>query len=397
MRARRWSSFGLIAAVMLCAAPAGAAESGAVGIRPAGEGPWFHLKAAPGETLRETALVINNDSRSIRLTVYAVDATLTPQGSFALREKAEPRTGFGAWTSVERQVLVMKPKTVVRIPFTVTVPKEAEPGDHDGGIVIERPLTKSEAAKIDPNLSVRFDLVQRVGVRAFLRVKGVPVTRLTLGPLRFKHMPGGIAFTQVVSNTGTVRVVPSGTLHLAGWRAGTTVIPLAGPELLLPGERATMTARWKGPPAFARVTATSRVGFADNPSQSRVASLWLVPWSLLAVIALGALLVLLLLRRVIRFVIRARRALQQIPGREGPVASQPETDDVLPARTLPLPTDVTEPAAAPSRPASVEAVAQTAVRTAPPEPHHAGELEPPPEAAAWLSFMFGEGTGDGPS
>lgn len=317
--------------VLLPAGAAGAAESGTVGIRPAAGGDWLRAALAPGETTVLDALVENKTARQVVVKVYAVDATITKQGGFALRGESEPRVGIGTWVDAGATSLALAPAGSVRVPVRLSVPKDADPGDYAGGVIVEQAARPGSASNVGSDVAVQFNVIERVGLRVYLTVKGAAVRRLQIGALERRAVGDDIEFRVSVRNTGTVRIAPAGTLSLSGFRVGARTLTLDGPDVLLPGTDATLTVLWKDPPAFARVAAQASV--AGGPSPLTAATgLWLVPWRLFALLAALTLIVVFAVVRAARYLRRARRALAIVESahtvpEEIPMASVDQTED----------------------------------------------------------------------
>ena len=87
-----------------------------------------------------------------------------------------PPTDVGTWVKFDKTApfITIPAKTAVDLPFTLSVPANASPGDHPGGIV---------AALTTPSLDShgnRINIEQRVGTRIYLRVSGVLKPQLTV-------------------------------------------------------------------------------------------------------------------------------------------------------------------------------------------------------------------------
>ncbi|MER6910946.1 DUF916 domain-containing protein [Streptomyces sp. NPDC000594] len=278
--------------------------------------PYFYLSADPGQTLRDRVTVTNRTGRPRTFRLYAADAHNTVRdGGFAVRSPEEPRRGVGAWARPQRERITVPARGSVTVPYTLTVPDSAPPGDHPGALVAldEQVATTGGAV----GMGVR----QAVGARVYLRVNGPAVPALTVEDLRVEqHRP-------LVPGTGESTAVITYTLHNRGNvtlspRVGIRAEGILGRELLdrrasrvpaelLPRQRVRLTERWQGAPRFdrgtVRVTAT-----APGVRASADVSFLAAPWTLLAVIA--AVLAALALHRLRRH--RARRAAGT--GKRGP-------------------------------------------------------------------------------
>lgn len=231
--------------------------AGAWSIRPAdASGPdgrsRFSWDLDPGASLTDYVSVRNLGSEPLSLRVYASDAVTTPDGGFDVLPGDVRPEALGAWIALERELVDLAPGESVVIPFTVTVPANATPGDHPGGIV----ASLSRAADGEGG-AVRLDY--RVGLRAYLRVAGDLTPILTIENLRLDYsgslnpIAGGeTAVAYTVTNPGNVRLTATQRIRITG-PLGVTLAesePFEIPQVL-PGQSYNASTTLTGvPPAF---------------------------------------------------------------------------------------------------------------------------------------------------
>ncbi|KOG91713.1 hypothetical protein ADK38_01645, partial [Streptomyces varsoviensis] len=90
--------------------------------------PYFYLEGAPGTVLTDKISITNPGARPRTVRLRGTDA-----------DGAESRGGAGdagAWLSLASKTVEVPPHTRADVPFTVTVPADAVPGDHPGAIVV---------------------------------------------------------------------------------------------------------------------------------------------------------------------------------------------------------------------------------------------------------------------
>ncbi|WP_438817844.1 WxL protein peptidoglycan domain-containing protein, partial [Streptomyces clavuligerus] len=286
----------LAAVALLLAPPARAADNGHWSVFPAasqpGSRPYFHLSADPGQTLRDEVTVTNRTAAPLTLRLYAADAHNTARdGGFAVRAPEERRRGVGAWARPERERVTVPARGSVTVPYTITVPDEAPPGDHPGALVALD--ERVAAAGTGTGLGVR----QAVGARIYLRVNGPAVPALTVEDLRIDQdrplVPGTGESSALVSytlhNRGNVTLSPRVRIT-AGGLFGRRLLDRGAtgvPSELLPRQRVRLTERWPGAPwadrGEVRVTAEAAAA-RDSAAISFLAVPWL-PAGLLAVAA----------------------------------------------------------------------------------------------------------------
>ncbi|WP_019632278.1 WxL protein peptidoglycan domain-containing protein [Actinomadura atramentaria] len=282
-------------------------------VRPAGPtGPsgrdYFVYTAAPGQKISDKVTVSNLGSRALTLRVYATDAFNTPDGSFALLTADRRATGVGTWIAFRAGTYRIKPGKRLQVPFTLTVPADATPGDHSGGVVTA--ITQQETSATGQRVNVD----RRVAARVHVRVNGPlsPSVQIEELAASYSAPVAGTSDMTVayrVRNTGNVRVTASARISAAGpfgWSQGRPVSrPI--PELL-PGNTYTFTEKLPGVAPVGPLRASVRLTLADPATGSalavrpvtRTASSWGVPWLYLG-------LVVVLAGGVAVFAVRRRR------------------------------------------------------------------------------------------
>lgn len=317
---------GFVVAAALQGAGARAAETATVGIRPAAEeASWFRLRLYPGNAAEETALVVNNTGQRQRVLVYAVDATTTPQGAFALRERGDERKGIGAWVDLGGVTeMTLPPRTATRLPFRLRLPSGVAPGDYAGGVVVERAPVSGRPSDVGRDLSVQVNIVERVGVRLYLNVAGTAIRKVEAGQLRWTRTSDGLRFTLPLRNSGNVTVTPRVTLRIEGRGAARRPLSMRGPESILPGAQATFVATWRDAPqlVLAKARAIVELDGMATEAASADANVRIVPWPWAAAVAGGLALLALAVWRIARFYRRARVALRALEAGPAPAPDE---------------------------------------------------------------------------
>ena len=304
---------GVLAAVLMAMGPSDAAQSGTIGIRPEGVDDWLEVEILPGEAAEVTAVVTNKAAEPAPVLIYAVDATTTPQGDFALAGIDDPREGVGAWLEMPVEERVLAPRSTQKITAKIQVPLTASPGDYAGGIVVERlPEATPKPDDSAGDVAVQVNVVERVGLRTFVRVAGTATSALEAGALHRESSDGRPVFSLQVKNTGNLRTAPAVVMTVSGFRVSRTELDLTGPKELLPGATATYSAAWTGSPSLARVVARAQVSAEGVEPFEVSTSYWIVPvWG--TVLSVFVALVLVVVgRRAWRWIASARAALNRV-------------------------------------------------------------------------------------
>ncbi|MDR2253983.1 MAG: hypothetical protein LBD97_09060 [Bifidobacteriaceae bacterium] len=293
----------------------------------------FDYQVAPGTTISDWIAVTNYSEVTAEFRVYAADAaTDYDTAQFTLIGAEQASTDLGAWTAVDSGLaecadtndeaeeacarelgvrVTLAPGEARNIPFVITVPADATPGDHSAGVVASFAETPADQE------GTLVMVEQRVGARVYLRVAGplsaaVGVSGVTASydgswnPLG----RGSATVSFDVTNTGNVRLSGAPSVELTGpfgISLGSVVVePVAN---LLPGGTGHVTATLPRVPALfllsASVTVVPEPGNGEIGGEplalaavSGSATTWAIPWAALgALAAVGALATFVVWRR----------------------------------------------------------------------------------------------------
>ncbi|MEU4998429.1 DUF916 domain-containing protein [Streptomyces sp. NPDC021622] len=239
------------------------APSAGGGTRPAKDGrPYFYVEGTPGSVLEDTVTVTNPGSKPRTIELTGADADNTRGGAFSL-DRGKP-TDTGSWITFARRKVKVPPRTRAEVPFSVSVPEGAIPGDHPGAIV-------ARGGGRD------------AGVRVHLRVSGPTLSALTVEKVKAE----GSRITYDIVNRGNTVLTPKLAIRaegLFGTLLDRPARPL--PIELLPGRRVTLTEPWKDAPSLDSAEVTLTVTAASDARDEASASVRFVPWGWVAGAAL---------------------------------------------------------------------------------------------------------------
>lgn len=287
--------------------------------------PAFTYKLDPGATLTDYVAVTNHSTRPLTLSLYASDAFTTENGGFDLLAGGQQPTDVGSWIGFTQRSVTIPSTSRLNVPFTLTVPENATPGDHAGGVVASLTATAADGQ----GNQVAVD--HRVGARIYLRVTGELSPALTVENLRVRHtgslnplVGGTLTTTVTVRNIGNVRLTGLPTLEVAGpLGLGRRSVEAADLPEILPGGEVTTTVRMTGVPPLFRLTTRLTVTPAavgdqvlDPPPRGDTtrATVWAVPWlqlALLIPIGLAGWLLIVARRRRLRAIAQAVAAARE--------------------------------------------------------------------------------------
>ena len=282
----------------------------------------FSYELQPGHQILDQFVVKNLSAADESFLIYGEDATnVSATGGYGFEQRAQMHnTAVGLWTTVGlTRLTVPRGKEVIET-FQLSIPSNASPGDHVGGVVVEE--VKAPPAQSTP---VGVNVVLRVAIPMYVHVVGQSFPALTIENLTVFHESP--AFPYVSSsrvavrfdlvNTGNVIFDPqSVTVSITGRLSGrihSYTVHQSGPTQsranplpvqMLPGARLTLTEEWSGIPPFdpltGRVSATaSQPGAAQDLSTTASTAFWYFPWIpfLLGLLLVAAVIALIVIRR----------------------------------------------------------------------------------------------------
>lgn len=208
----------------------------------------FRANVDPGASWEDAVTLTNFSATEATFTLQAADGVVSDSGAFDILRPGEENTAAGQWIELEQTEVTVPADDSVTVPFTLTVPENATPGDHPAGI----------AASVSSGSEDDVAMVSRVGTRIHLRVTGDIAPTLAIGGPEVDYQqnwnpfaPGTATVTWQVANEGNVRLgadqslVSSGPFGLAG--ATAEVEPI---REVLPGGQAQVTVEQQVWPLF---------------------------------------------------------------------------------------------------------------------------------------------------
>lgn len=206
----------------------------------------FAYNVKPGSLIQDEVAIANTGQVAETFRIYGTDAfTDRKTGAFSLLVASQKPTDVGSWISIPTREQVIQPNQELRIPFQISVPTDATPGDHSAGIIASV-IVKTKGTD-QANITVE----ERVAARVYLRVVGpLKAAVASVGqtsayaPNLNPFAPGSSSVDYGVKNTGNVRVDVAQTIALTG-PFGIPLASFSGQRIrnLLPGSTAQQSQR----------------------------------------------------------------------------------------------------------------------------------------------------------
>nr|WP_286185874.1 DUF916 domain-containing protein [Sphaerisporangium cinnabarinum] len=260
------------------------------------------LVADPGTTVEEHIAVSNFSDVPATFALKAADGYLTDNGRFNMLSSDQESTDAGTWFTVQDTVEV-GPKETVVVPYTITVPENATPGDHPAGIAAS--VTSTGGGEGGTSVGVE----SRVGFRVTTRVTGEIQPALAVQDVKASYAPswnpfaaGDLTVSYDVANEGNVRLGAEGQVATSAL-FGALVDEAAAEPLgeVLPGgslrSKVAFADVWPLGPVSTTITVTPTVVGEDqvdaplDPVTVTVTT-WAVPWPQLLLLAIVVVVIL---------------------------------------------------------------------------------------------------------
>lgn len=170
----------------------------------------FEISGNPGETLKQEILLINETTK---VETYSSSYTnFEAQGESGDPAFVEAKEDLGTWIKTDQNTIVIPPKQQKTVPFTVTIPKDAEPGGHFAVIFWS---TTAPGSTSTPNVAI----TAKTGVLVLLSVNGdvkqaAGLLNFNTGGNRFWYNTLPVNFEYRVKNDGGDRIKPQGKITI---------------------------------------------------------------------------------------------------------------------------------------------------------------------------------------
>lgn len=261
------------------------------------------ISVAPGETFIQEITITNriSDNRTFRLEVE--DITGSKDGSSAVSLTGDVRGPYSIrdYISFPEDSFVLKLGERARVPVTVSVPADAEPGGYYGSVLVStiQPSPDGESTSRSP-------IIARVGSLFFLTVEGdieregKTLDISTVGN-KWWYEKGPIDLGILYENTGSVHVNPYGEVSVTNIFGEEVGFVELEPWFVLPNSLRVREIKWDREFLLGRYTATAKInrGYDDIVDEVTV-SFWVMPWKFVAGVFAVLFVIIFLLRLFFR-------------------------------------------------------------------------------------------------
>ena len=191
--------------IIIIASTSSFADSSGIGGKPANPDPnnprsesIFVKRVVPGDNVSDNVEVINGSDVSKNILIYSTDSITSSGGAFACAQAVDPIKSVGGWIQLSQKTVTVAPNSKTIVPFNINIPKNAEPGEQDGCIVLQEEKT--------PTLQGGISLSFRTAIRVAILVNGDIVKNLSAAGLNISFNDLRLILSPEVKNTGNVSI-----------------------------------------------------------------------------------------------------------------------------------------------------------------------------------------------
>ena len=205
------------------------------------------------------------------------------------------------YVSVEAPRFELPHNTRARIPVTITVPADAEPGGLYGSVLVS---TVSSEARVGDGQSTASQsaVVARIGALFFITIPGGvekdgDLKDFTTVPPRLVYQSGPIPFGLLFENRGSIHLTPYGEIRVRNFLDEEVGFIELEPWFVLPQALRLREVNWERGFLFGRYTATAYINRSyDDVIDEQSYTFWVLPWKPIATGFAVIFLVLFILR-----------------------------------------------------------------------------------------------------
>lgn len=274
----------------------------------------IELSLLPGQS-RTIELVVSNrmgDERIFSIAVEDVRGSENPEQTVVLLGDGRGPHSVRDYLSFTETQFVLPHARRARVPVTVSVPADAEPGGYYGSVLL---TTTSNRTDLDNGMGARgaAAVVSRIGVLFFITVPGDVEKDGALESFSLRgdqqfFLKGPIAFQMLFRNSGNVHLNPFGQIEIRNILGRTVDRVVVEPWFALPDSLRLREVIWEQNGLIGRYTAVASVNRGyDGIVETAEVTFWVVPVVPIALAFGGIFLVVLLVWFLKRRFVIARR------------------------------------------------------------------------------------------
>lgn len=241
------------------------------------------IAVSPGETIVQEITVTNRISAGRTFKLEVEDITGSADGSSAVSLTGAERGPYSIrdYISFPTDTFTLDLGERARIPVTIKIPADAEPGGFYGSVLVS---TDRSADGVDGG--PRSPIIARVGSLFFVTVRGdIEMSGQTKsiqtidGKMWYEEGPINLGITY--ENTGSVHVNPYGEISISNMFGEEVGFVELEPWFVLPKSLRTRDITWDREYLFGRYKVTAKINRGyENQIDEVTTTFWVLPWKI---------------------------------------------------------------------------------------------------------------------
>lgn len=254
------------------------------------------IEVKPGQSVTQEIVVTNRISGERTFKIEVEDISGSTDGSRSVSLSGEERGPYSLkdYVSFPKDTFTLELGERARIPITVTVPLDAEPGGFYGSVLIS---TDRTAETPEGEFAPRQPIIARIGSLFFVTVPGEiehsgQTLEISTVTDSYWYEKGPIGFGILYENTGSIHLNPYGEISITNMFGEQVGFVELEPWFVLPKSLRVRELSWDREFLLGRYTVTAKINRGyDNIVDEVTTSFWVLPWK----IVLGTFVVVFVL------------------------------------------------------------------------------------------------------
>lgn len=262
------------------------------------------VELRPGQTVIQEITVTNRISagRTFKIEVEDIAGSNDPTRSVELSGDMRGPYSVRDYISFPKDTVTLDLGERARIPITITVPPDAEPGGYYGSVLVSTVRTPGSTDAAAP----RSPIIARVGSLFFITVAGTveragETKEVQTISDKWWYESGPIELGVLYENTGSVHLNPYGEISIRNMFGEEVGFVELEPWFVLPKSLRLRELSWDREFLLGRYTVTAKINRGYDDVVDEVAtSFWVLPWKIVGGVFFVLFLIIFSLRAFFR-------------------------------------------------------------------------------------------------
>jgi hypothetical protein len=261
------------------------------------------IEVSPGETVVQEISITNriSDGRTFTLDVDDIIGSTDGSSSVSLTDGVRGPYSIRDYISFPQRSITLNLGERARVPVTITIPRDAEPGGLYGSVLVSTDRTPEE--NVDGS---RTPVIARIGSLFFVTVEGDveragKVTGIATTDDKTWYEKGPVNLGIFYENKGSVHVNPYGEVSITNMFGEEVGYVELEPWFVLPNALRTREFKWDREFLLGRYVVKAKINRGyDNIVDEVSTTFWVLPWRIVTGIFVGVFILIFALRSFFR-------------------------------------------------------------------------------------------------